>query len=72
MIRAVLILVAIVGCDRPEASTAAKEQAADAVYLAEHLRCVDDFRTNPEIDACRAKVRARWGIVETARKDGGS
>jgi hypothetical protein len=70
--KCVLVLVAIIGCERPEASTAAKEQAADATYAAEHLRCVADFHSDPEIDACRARVRARWGIVETTRKDGGS
>ena len=41
-------------------------------YAAEHMWCVKNFRTDPEIDACRASVRQRWGIVETVtKKDGG-
>jgi outer membrane murein-binding lipoprotein Lpp len=63
-----------------------RERAADVTYLAEHLRCVDrepslSFDAPQEarraaharIDVCRADVRRRWGITETAaRKDGGA
>jgi hypothetical protein len=52
-------------------STAAKEKAADATYAAEHMRCVEANDTKATIDACRAAVRVRWGITETATKDGG-
>lgn len=46
-------------------------QAEDA-YKAQQLKCVDDYDTRAEIDACRRKVREEWGIVETTtKKDGG-
>jgi hypothetical protein len=55
-------------------SQAGKEREAEATYLGEHLRCVDDSDTRAEMDECRRKVRAKWlrdaGIVETTRKDG--
>ena len=47
--------------------------AADKAYLADHLRCVEQYPTRTEIDACRAEVRWRWGIRETVttKRDGG-
>lgn len=44
---------------------------AQAVYLAEQLRCVDQATTRAEADECRAAVRQRWGITETVRDAGG-
>lgn len=49
---------------------AAKAEEAEATYLGQQLRCVDQYATRPDIDSCRRKVRAAWGITETAR-DGG-
>lgn len=41
------------------------EVAAEVAYKAEHVRCVHRFRpSNAAINACRADVRARWGVVE--------
>ncbi len=39
---------------------AAAKPAAEAAYLAEHLRCIEEASTRPEADTCRAAVRARW------------
>lgn len=54
---------------------AGKEREAEATYLGEHMRCVDDSDTRAEMNDCRRKVRERWlrdaGITETTRKDGG-
>lgn len=44
--------------------------AADAAYATEHLRCVDNYNTRQEIDACRAGVRLRWHIAETVTDAG--
>ncbi len=48
----------------------AKEAAAEATYLGQQLECVDHLNTRADIDGCRASVRKRWGIVETARDAG--
>lgn len=53
------------------ACTGLKGAAAEATYLGQQLECVDQARTLVESDECRAKVRERWGIVET-RADGGA
>lgn len=54
-----------------------KADEAQAGYLAQELRCVDQYNDKPSTDECRAQVRARWhaaqGITETtadAGKDG--
>lgn len=49
-------------------SPAAKAREAEAGYLAQQLRCVDEHDTRTAIDACRAEVRARWAA---ASRDGG-
>lgn len=43
--------------------TQLKENAAEATYLGQHLRCVDGARTLEESKACRKSVDERWGIV---------
>lgn len=63
-----LVLRVVAGCGP---SAAAKAQAADTAYAAEHMRCVAQHETNAEIDDCRARVRERWGITMTVTKDGG-
>lgn len=45
--------------------------AAESAYTGELLRCVDNASTLAESRACRDDVNKRWGIVETASKDGG-
>lgn len=56
-----IVACSILGC-------AAAPQAAEASYAAEQLRCVDAAETRAEADACREKVRERWGVA----KDGGA
>ena len=41
---------------------AAGPAEAGAGYAAQQLACVDEYRDRHNIDACRAKVRAAWGI----------
>jgi hypothetical protein len=49
-----------------------KALQAETSYRAQQLKCVDQYETKSEIDACRAKVREEWGVAEVAsRKDGG-
>ncbi len=55
-------------CAKP---IAAQQVAAEAAYQGALLRCVDDARTLSESKACRAKVDAEWGIVQTAHDAGG-
>lgn len=43
----------------------AKETAAEATYLGQQLKCVDDSKTLEESRACRERVKAEWA------KDGG-
>lgn len=59
------------GCGPTAPSKDALEKAAGGTYASEHMWCVERFNSDVEIDACRAAVRRRWGIVDTARKDGG-
>ena len=56
---------------KPAETPEAKELAAEGAYAADHMKCIESFNNDPEINACRAKVRARWGIVETVRDAGG-
>ena len=37
-------------------------EAAGASYASQQLACVDTYADRHNIDACRAKVRAEWGI----------
>jgi hypothetical protein len=67
MKRAVALLV-LAGCASTEA---ARQRAAERAYLAEHLRCVQAYDTEAEVNRCRADVRSRWGITETVTKDAG-
>jgi hypothetical protein len=60
------VLVHCTGC----LSQQAKEAIADGAYATEHMKCVDDYDTRAEIDACRRAVRVRWGITETGRDAG--
>ncbi len=45
-------------CDRPQVRAA----AAESTYLAQQLACVDRSATLEQSRACRADVRARWGV----------
>ena len=67
-----LLVSALVGAGRapssPPATPADLELAAGGAYAAEHMACVERYRTDPEIDACRADVRKRWGIAETSAR----
>lgn len=55
-----LLAFAASACGATKARTPA-ENAEDA-YRTEHLACVAKFHTDPEIDQCRAEVRAKWGV----------
>lgn len=48
---------------------AAGPEAAGAGYATQQLACVDEYHDRHNIDACRAKVRAAWGI--DAGQEGG-
>jgi hypothetical protein len=57
-----------VGC----LSASEKAIAAEAAYREQQSACVRQYDTEALILACRAKVRAEWGITETVTaKDGG-
>ncbi len=74
LVAALLLVVAygsIAHCTGCSPSAEAKGIAADEAYKIEHLRCVAQHETNAEIDDCRARVRERWGITTTTRKDAG-
>lgn len=70
MKRFALIIAALVGCSASQI----KADEAEAGYLAQQLQCVDQYPDRPSIDACRAKVRAKWmhdaGITETVTDAG--
>lgn len=68
LVVALIIATKCTGCGP---SQQAKEAAAEGAYAAEHLKCVDAYDTNEDINRCRSEVRRRWGIAETVR-DGGS
>lgn len=69
---ALFAVLSIVGhCTGCAPSKEAKEAAAEATYAAEHLSCVERFDTTQAINACRAGVRARWGISDTRARDAG-
>ncbi len=57
-----------IGCKSP---TTSAQAAAEGAYGAELVRCVDAATTLAESKACRATVDAKWGVVQTAAKDGG-
>jgi hypothetical protein len=63
--QAVTSIAACSGCS-------AGPQVSEAAYATEQLRCVDSAKTRDEADACRAKVRERWGIAETVHDAGGA
>ena len=48
---------AMAGC-----TPAAGPAEAGAGYAAQQLACVDQYADRHNIDACRAKVRAAWGV----------
>lgn len=56
-----------IGCASPQV----KEAAAVGSDESAQLRCVDKNETKVSIEACRANVRAQFGIVETIRDAGG-
>ena len=58
--RRLIVIAMLAGC-ASQASPATLEGAAGATYAAEHMWCVEQFKTDPEINACRAAVRRRWG-----------
>jgi hypothetical protein len=43
-------------------SSESKARAAEATYLGEHLRCVEEADTLAESKACRRGVDARWHV----------
>lgn len=57
-----------VGCASRQPT--AEQAAAEGAYGAALLKCVDDATTLAESKACRARVDAQWGVVQTG-KDGG-
>ncbi len=60
-----LLLLNAMGC-----SPTARAAEAEATYLADQLHCVDRATTRAEADSCRADVRRKWGIAETATDSG--
>lgn len=62
-----LFLLVLIGCAQPPT---AAQAAAEGAYGASLLKCVDDAKTLAESKACRARVDAEWGVVQTG-KDGG-
>jgi len=56
-VRAAIFALALAAC----VPTEVKQGAAKATYQSDQDRCVDDYDTKAEIDACRAYERARWG-----------
>lgn len=66
MALAVLVCTSsLVGCTDP------RHPLAEAGFLAQHLKCVDEFNTREAIDQCRREVNHQWGIEETIAKDAG-
>lgn len=63
-----VILNMLTGCPQP---SAAAQNATEAAYGADLLRCVDKATTLAESKACREQVDLKWGIVHTIAKDGG-
>jgi outer membrane murein-binding lipoprotein Lpp len=47
-----------------------KEIGAASAYEAQQLRCVDQYATKVDIDACRAKVRAAWDTTDGGHEGG--
>lgn len=64
--------IAILSLALAACSSAAKPgpaEAAKATYLGEHLKCVEQFKTDEEINACRETVRQRWNKPRDAGSD---
>jgi hypothetical protein len=64
------VIAAIAACEACGAfqgTPSAADEATVAAYQAEQLACVDSAETRGDADACRARVRARFG-----RLDGGA
>jgi hypothetical protein len=59
---AALALMALVAACAAAATPEQKAVAADATFLGDMLKCVDDATTLAESKACRAKVRQTWHV----------
>lgn len=55
---AIGIAYALIGCG----ASMTPSESAGAGYAAQHMACVDTYADKHNIDACRAKVRAAWGV----------
>lgn len=62
----VSLFIAACGPSKPTPA----QVAAEGAYGAALLKCVDDAKTLPESKACRARVDAQFGVVQSG-KDGG-
>jgi hypothetical protein len=51
------VLGLLIGCTPPASP---QEAAAEGAYGLSLQRCVDQYATEEDIDACAAGVRARW------------
>ncbi len=51
----------LTGCSAPM-TPQEKAQVANETYAAEQVACVEKSATIVESRACRAEVRARWGV----------
>jgi len=65
VLSALAIASILIGC-----SAGMKSAEAEATYLGQQLRCVDQAKTRDESEECRRKVRLAWGISETTRDAG--
>lgn len=57
----------LTGCELP---VHVKEVTAETTFLAQQLRCVDAYSRKEEIDSCRARLRAHWGLDAGTREGG--
>lgn len=55
---AIAVAVSLSACSAAQV----KQDEAEAGYLAQQLRCVDQSTTRAQADACRAAVRRAWGV----------
>ncbi len=60
-----LLTLALAGC-----FPADKKVEAAAGYSAQQTKCVEQYATKSEIDACRDRVKAAWAVTD-AGQDGG-
>mgnify|MGYP000951578727 CR=1 FL=1 len=58
-----------IACQQPPQTAA--QAAAEGAYGAALLKCVDDSNTLAESKACRARVDAQFGVVQTFHDAGG-